>query len=47
MVVRGQKEKIQSGPMEMRSLKMRIGWECSFSRQRARLYSGDIHVEGV
>ena len=30
-----------------RRLKTRVGWECCISQQRARLYSGGIHVGGV
>ena len=30
----------------IRSLKTRVGRECSISRRRARLYSGGIHVGG-
>ena len=33
-VVRRQKEKIQNGLMRIRSLKTRVGRECSISRQR-------------
>ena len=28
-------------------VKTRVGWECSISREGARLYSGGIHVGGV
>ena len=35
------------GLLGIRSLKTRVGQVCSISRQRARLYSGGIHVEGV
>ena len=35
------------GRRGIRGLKSRVGWECSISRQRARLYSGGICVEGV
>ena len=31
----------------IRGLETRVGRECSISRQRARLYSGGIHVGGV
>ena len=31
----------------IRSLKTRVGRECSISRSGARLYSGGIRVEGV
>ena len=31
----------------IRSLKTRVGRECSISRRRARLYSGGMHVGGV
>ena len=31
----------------IRSLKTRVGQECSISRERARLYSGGIHVGGA
>ena len=34
------------GRRGIRNLKMRVGRECSISRQRARLYSGGIHVGG-
>ena len=46
-MMRGQREKIQNGPTGIRSLKTRMGRECSISRERARLYSGSIHVGGV
>ena len=46
MMVRGQREKIQNGQRGI-SWKMRVGWECSISRRRARLYSGGICVGGV
>ena len=35
------------GRRGIRSLKTRVGRECSISRRRARLYSGSIHVGGV
>ena len=35
------------GRWEIKGLKMRVGWECSISRRRARLYSGGIHVGKV
>ena len=35
------------GRRVIRGLKMRVGWECSISRRRARMYSGGIHVGGV
>ena len=35
------------GSWGIRGLKTRVGRECSISRQRARLYSGGIHVRGV
>ena len=44
-MVRGQREKIQSGPTGIKSLKTRE--ECSIGRRRARLYSGGMHVGGV
>ena len=46
-MVRRQREKIKNGQMGVRGLKTRVGQECSISRQRARLYSGGIHGEGV
>ena len=30
------------GRRGIRGLETRVGWECSVSRRRARLYSGDI-----
>ena len=35
------------GRRGIRSLKTRVGRECSISRRRAGLYSGGIHVGGV
>ena len=35
------------GRRGIRSLKTRVGRECSISRRRARLYSGGIHVGEV
>ena len=35
------------GRLEIRSLKTRVGRECSISRRKARLYSGGMHVGGV
>ena len=35
------------GRRGIRSLKTRVGRECSISRRMARLYSGGIHVRGV
>ena len=35
------------GRRGIRGLKTRINKECSIGRQRARLYSGGIHVGGV
>ena len=35
------------GRRGIRSLKTRVGQECSISRRKARLYSGGKHVEGV
>ena len=46
-MVRGQSEEILNGPTGDKSLKTRMGRECSISRQGARLYSGGIHVGGV
>ena len=46
-VLREQRENIQNGPTGIRSLKTRVGRECSISRRRARSYSGSIHVGGV
>ena len=43
-MVRGQREKIQNGSTGDR-FEDEVGRECS--RQRARLYSGGIHVGGV
>ena len=43
----GQREKIQNGPTGIRSLKTRVGRECSVRGRRARLYSGGIHVGRV
>ena len=37
----------QNGPTGIRSLKTRVGRECSISGQGARLYSGGIHVGRV
>ena len=34
------------GRRGIRGLKTRVGRECSISRQKARLYSGGIHVGG-
>ena len=46
-MMRGQREKIQKGPTGIRRLKTRMGRERSISRERARLYSGSIHVGEV
>ena len=35
------------GRRGIRSLKTKVGRECSISRRRARLYSGGIHFGGV
>ena len=35
------------GRRGIRSLKTRVGRECSINRRRPRLYSEDIHVGGV
>ena len=35
------------GRWGIRSLKTRVGRECSISRGRAILYSGGIHFEGI
>ena len=46
-MVRGQWRKYRMGRWGIRGLKSRVGRECSISRQRVRLYSGGIRVEGV
>ena len=46
-MVRGQRENIQNGLMGDKRFEDESGRECSISRQRARLHSGDIHVGGV
>ena len=35
------------GRRGIRGLKMRVGWECSISRRRTRLYNGGICVGEV
>ena len=46
-MVRGKREKILNRPTGIRSLKTRVGQECSISRRRARLYGGGIHLGGA
>ena len=35
------------GRWGIRGLETRVGWECSISRRRTRVYSRGIHVRGV
>ena len=35
------------GRRGIKSVKTRVGWECSIDRERTKLYSGGIHLGGV
>ena len=45
--MKGKREKIQNGHPGIKSLKTRVGQECSICREGARLHSKSIQVRGV